>query len=360
MADSNTNNARKATKHTRVILPGGIQGLVRDLQNGTNRSAQTVVEQSDNQDVKTAEEKAPKMSQQAVDGVGEQAVGGQQGGAQREKTEAISRTENGGAAKTSQVADSETVGQREEQNAAGGRYATDEPRQSIENQRGRVGEQSADEALANAREKAVETNEAVSPSENRQNNAAFEGKQNQSRAAQNRQDAQGAGYGQQGRGFTAGNQQGAGYGQQGRGNAPADQQGAAQGNQQGAGYGQQGRGFAAGDQQGAAAGNQQGQAQPQGRGRRPKENTMKSYTIVKDDSRDSWELFLDMAKQYKDGGGKLATIYIDGQLKNLLDRMKYVGPEKLTTSAILSSIVARFIYDHEDEIRKVLFSGDLL
>lgn len=360
MADSNTNNARKATKHTRVILPGGIQGLVRDLQNGTNRSAQTVVEQSDNQDVKTAEEKAPKMSQQAVDGVGEQVVSGQQGGAQREKTEANSRTENGGAAKTAQVADSETVGQREERNSAGGRYAADEPRQTAENQRGRVGEQSADEALANAREKAVEMNEAVSPSENRQNNAAFEGKQNQSGAAQNRQDAQGAGYGQQGRGFAAGNQQGAGFGQQGSGNAPADLQGAAQGNQQGAGYGQQGRGFAAGNQQGAAAGNQQGQAQPQGRGRRPKENTMKSYTIVKDDSRDSWELFLDMAKQYKDGGGKLATIYIDGQLKNLLDRMKYVGPEKLTTSAILSSIVARFIYDHEDEIRKVLFSGDLL
>lgn len=360
MADSNTNNARKATKHTRVILPGGIQGLVRDLQNGTNRSAQTVVEQSDNQDVKTAEEKAPKMSQQAVDGVGEQVVSGQQGGAQREKTEANSRTENGGAAKTAQVADNETVGQREERNSAGGRYAADEPRQTAENQRGRVGEQSADEALANAREKAVEMNEAVSPSENRQNNAAFEGKQNQSGAAQNRQDAQGAGYGQQGRGFAAGNQQGAGFGQQGSGNAPADLQGAAQGNQQGAGYGQQGRGFAAGNQQGAAAGDQQGQAQPQGRGRRPKENTMKSYTIVKDDSRDSWELFLDMAKQYKDGGGKLATIYIDGQLKNLLDRMKYVGPEKLTTSAILSSIVARFIYDHEDEIRKVLFSGDLL
>ena len=360
MADSNTNNARKATKHTRVILPGGIQGLVRDLQNGTNRSAQTVVEQSDNQDVKTVEEKAPKMSQQAVDGVGEQVVSGQQGGAQREKTEANSRTENGGAAKTAQVADNETVGQREERNSAGGRYAADEPRQTVENQRGRVGEQSVDEALANAREKAVEMNEAVSPSENRQNNAAFEGKQNQSGAAQNRQDAQGAGYGQQGRGFAAGNQQGAGFGQQGSGNAPADQQGAAQVNQQGAGYGQQGRGFAAGNQQGAAAGNQQGQAQPQGRGRRPKENTMKSYTIVKDDSRDSWELFLDMAKQYKDGGGKLATIYIDGQLKNLLDRMKYVGPEKLTTSAILSSIVARFIYDHEDEIRKVLFSGDLL
>lgn len=96
------------------------------------------------------------------------------------------------------------------------------------------------------------------------------------------------------------------------------------------------------------------------RGRRPKENTMKEYTIVKDDSCDSWDLFLDMAKQYKDGGGKLATIYIDESLKNVLDRMKYCGPEKLSTSAILSSIVARFIFDHEEDIKKVMFSGRLI
>lgn len=87
---------------------------------------------------------------------------------------------------------------------------------------------------------------------------------------------------------------------------------------------------------------------------------MREYHIVKDDSKDSWDLFVDMARQYKSGGGKLATIYIDETLKSVLDRMKYAGPEKLSTSAILSSIVARFIYDHEDEIRKVLFSGDLL
>lgn len=86
---------------------------------------------------------------------------------------------------------------------------------------------------------------------------------------------------------------------------------------------------------------------------------MREYHIVKDDSKDSWDLFLDMAKQYKDGGGKLATIYIDESLKNVLDRMKYCGSEKLPTSAILSAIVGRFIFDHEDDIRKVLFSGDL-
>lgn len=92
------------------------------------------------------------------------------------------------------------------------------------------------------------------------------------------------------------------------------------------------------------------------RGRKPKENTMREYHIVKDNSADSWELFLDMATQYKNGGGKLATIYIDESLKNVLDRMKYAGQEKLSTSAILSSIVARFVYDHEDEIKKVLYS----
>lgn len=101
-------------------------------------------------------------------------------------------------------------------------------------------------------------------------------------------------------------------------------------------------------------------AEVSARGRKPKENTIKEYHIVKDDSKDSWDLFIDMAKQYKQGGGKLATIYIDETLKSVLDRMKYAGPDKLSTSAILSSIVARFIYDHEDEIKKALFSGNLL
>ena len=101
--------------------------------------------------------------------------------------------------------------------------------------------------------------------------------------------------------------------------------------------------------------NEEGKNAP-ARGRRPKENTMREYHIVKDNSADSWDLFLDLATQYKNGGGKLATIYIDESLKNVLDRMKYAGQEKLSTSAILSSIVARFVYDHEDEIKKVLYS----
>lgn len=95
----------------------------------------------------------------------------------------------------------------------------------------------------------------------------------------------------------------------------------------------------------------------QRRGRPQKENTMKTYQIQKDDSADSWELFLDLAKQYKTGGGRPATIYIDPALKNILDRMKY--PLSLTTSSILSSIVARFIYDHEEDVRKALFSQNI-
>lgn len=88
--------------------------------------------------------------------------------------------------------------------------------------------------------------------------------------------------------------------------------------------------------------------------------TSEQYHIVKDNTDDSWKLFLDMAEKYKKAGGKLATIYIDPELKNVLDRLKYAGDERLPTAAILSSIVARFIYDHEDQIRKIIFGGKLI
>lgn len=303
MADSNTNNAKKANKHTRVILPGGIQGLVRDLQNGNNPNAQTVVEQSDNQKNSEANETAKNASQQtgntaqtAAEGarnadVQQGRAAGNEGaqnanqGAQREsqtapaeKTEENFRTKNEPVAENNQHIDNQRYSQRGGQYAGQGAGVSAGGAQQFDGQQDRVGEQSASPYYANVRQNGREMSGAVYPAENGQNN----------------------------------------------GGVAADAQA------------------------------------PTGRGRRPKENTMKEYHIVRDDSKDSWDLFLDLAKQYKDGGGKLATIYIDNSLKNLLDRMKYVGPEKLTTSAILSSIVARFIYDHEDDIRKVLFSGDLL
>lgn len=97
------------------------------------------------------------------------------------------------------------------------------------------------------------------------------------------------------------------------------------------------------------------------RGRRPKSEASaeREYHVTRDDSKDSWQLFLDLAHDYKVGGGKLATIYIDETLKNVLDRLKYAGDEKLPTSAILSSIVARFFYDHEKDIKDVLFKNTL-
>ena len=74
------------------------------------------------------------------------------------------------------------------------------------------------------------------------------------------------------------------------------------------------------------------------RGRRPKAapDAEREYHVTRDDS-----------------------IYIDETLKNVLDRLKYAGDEKLPTSAILSSIVARFFYDHEKDIKDVLFKNTL-
>jgi hypothetical protein len=88
--------------------------------------------------------------------------------------------------------------------------------------------------------------------------------------------------------------------------------------------------------------------------------SVNQYDVIVDDSEDAWRMFLDTAEQYKHGDSNLATIYIDEQLKNILDRLKYAGKEKLTTSAILSSIVARFIYDHRERIEKILFGGKLM
>ena len=83
----------------------------------------------------------------------------------------------------------------------------------------------------------------------------------------------------------------------------------------------------------------------------------KEYNIVKDQSEDTWNLFLNLARDYKNKQGKLSTVYIDDSLKDILDRLRTAEGIKLPSAAILSSIVARFIYDHEEKIKQVLF-GD--
>lgn len=92
----------------------------------------------------------------------------------------------------------------------------------------------------------------------------------------------------------------------------------------------------------------------------PTEKAEREYQIVKDSGADSWDLFLSLGKIYKTRDERLATIYIDPDLKRILDRLKTASSVKLPTAAILSSIVARFIFDHEKEINDVIFGERLI
>lgn len=89
------------------------------------------------------------------------------------------------------------------------------------------------------------------------------------------------------------------------------------------------------------------------------EKAERSYQEAKDNGEDSWDLFVDLARDYRVRQSRLATIYIDEDLKSVLDRLKTANGVKLPTSALLSSIVARFIYDHEDKIKQAIY-GKLL
>lgn len=267
-----------AKKKTRVLLPGGIQGLVHDLQNGGTRNAPRPLDDDEN---------------------------------------AAQNADGGGKAQTADSQLDSTDGGVSGANAA--TQATDGTQTTV-SQQDRVGEGGSMQPSATPAENGVQThNPAPAPVQP----GHTEGGMASEPPAGPYRDRPETTYDPVGRSGGAGRRTG---------------------------------GAAANRPIGAAAVTERAYSP----GRPAKQDTMKEYHIVKDDSRDSWDLFLDMAKQYKDGGGKLATIYIDGTLKNVLDRMKYVGPEKLPTSAMLSSIVARFIYDHEDEIRRALFSGDLI
>ena len=82
----------------------------------------------------------------------------------------------------------------------------------------------------------------------------------------------------------------------------------------------------------------------------------RAYSLTPKNSTDeSWQMFLDMAHDYKQRQAPIATIYIDEELKRVLDRLKTAGPSRLSTTSIVSSIVARFIFDHEREIKELLY-----
>ena len=86
----------------------------------------------------------------------------------------------------------------------------------------------------------------------------------------------------------------------------------------------------------------------------------REYSMAKDSGEDSWQLFLDLARDYKMRDSRLATVYIDSILKSVLDRLKSATSIKLPSTAILSAIVARFVFEHEKDIKNAIFGESLL
>lgn len=84
------------------------------------------------------------------------------------------------------------------------------------------------------------------------------------------------------------------------------------------------------------------------------------YAAAKENGEDDWSLFLDLAKNYKERDSKLATVYIDSDLKSVLDRLKSANSIKMPSTAILSAIVARFVFEHEQDIKNAIFGDSLL
>lgn len=86
----------------------------------------------------------------------------------------------------------------------------------------------------------------------------------------------------------------------------------------------------------------------------------KAHTVVRESTDDSWGLFLDLAREYKSKTTHLSTIYIDPELKTVLDRLRASRDVKMPTAAILSAIVARFIYDNEKRIKDAIYGDRLI
>ena len=81
----------------------------------------------------------------------------------------------------------------------------------------------------------------------------------------------------------------------------------------------------------------------------------REYSLAKDSGEDSWQIFLDLARD-----SRLATVYIYSDLKAVLDRLKSATSVKLPSTALLSAIVARFVLEHEKDIKNAIFGESLL
>lgn len=111
---------------------------------------------------------------------------------------------------------------------------------------------------------------------------------------------------------------------------------------------------AAGKEQVAAASVEQGVSSPvaqKAAGSAPKGTPMEHYAAGRAAGEDAWSLMMSTARAYKEYPGKLATVYIDSDLKRVLDRLR-ASSQGVSTSSLLSSIVASFVRDHDAEIRR--------
>lgn len=86
-------------------------------------------------------------------------------------------------------------------------------------------------------------------------------------------------------------------------------------------------------------------------GSAPKGTPMEHYAAGRAAGEDAWSLMMSTARAYKEYPGKLATVYIDSDLKRVLDRLR-ASSQGVSTSSLLSSIVASFVRDHDAEIRR--------
>lgn len=85
---------------------------------------------------------------------------------------------------------------------------------------------------------------------------------------------------------------------------------------------------------------------------RPGQYTAESYREALAEGKSRWDLFCEMGREYH-RASNLGAVYIDRDLKRQLGQLR-ASSLGISTSAILSSIVAQFLLEHGDEVERVI------
>lgn len=80
--------------------------------------------------------------------------------------------------------------------------------------------------------------------------------------------------------------------------------------------------------------------------------TAESYREALAGGKSRWELFCEMGREYH-RASNLGVVYIDRDLKRQLGQLR-ASSLGISTSAILSSIVAQFLLEHGDEVERTI------